>query len=80
MKTLKCPRCGNGKTLSLIETYDSTGVTDFGEIRYDERGGLIPPGDFIFEPGGTIAVHVQCEGCQHEWKPRSQTISSERLT
>lgn len=74
----RCPKCRNSNELSLIETHDETGATEFGVIRYDERGALVPPGDFWFEAGNPTAVRIQCGQCEHVWTPRGRLVSSAR--
>lgn len=75
---MKCPKCRN-TSLSLVEVHAEIGATNFGEVRADERGDLIPPSQFIFEAGDPISVRLQCGACGHEWKPRGdRAVSSQR--
>ena len=74
---MRCPKCGSER-LSLGETHEEHGSTDFGVIRIDEYGALIAPTEFIFEAGDSIRLWIDCGVCGHAWRPRRQSVSSSR--
>ena len=65
----KCPRCG-GTSLSLTETYEEHGTTDFGPLRVID-GRLICDRHFWFEAGNVVRQRLTC-ACGHEWACRRQ--------
>ena len=77
MKRLACPSCRRSDQVSVIEVHEEWGETDPGIVYLDDHGALIPPSEFIFSPGDPILVRANCSSCRHEWRPRTQRVSSE---
>lgn len=72
---VRCPKCSKRDSIQMIETHDEWGVTDFGRIERDHNGALIPPSIFYFSPGDSTRVELKCGNCEHQWKPREQSVS-----
>lgn len=67
-KYARCPRCRSTQ-LSIIETHEEFGRTDFGQHEVD-GSHVYPASVFIFEPGDPVRVEGECADCGHIWTMR----------
>lgn len=68
VKIRRCPKC-RCESLSIHETHEEHGVTDFGRVVIED-GALLPPSDFWFSAGEPTSVRLTCGDCGHRWASR----------
>ena len=64
----KCHKCGSTH-LSILETHEESGWTDFAQHEVN-GGAILPAGPFFFEAGDPVRVEMECGGCGHQWRSR----------
>ncbi len=57
----------------LIEVHEEIGATDPGRHEV-VNGGIIPAGQFHFEPGDPVRLLGECDGCGHDWQMRGRLV------